>query len=383
MAARTAATVADAFAIFENFMAAYSPAISAVIRPLSEPGRSFFEFAILVEGLPPIPQTIELSLGVTLRVFRLMLGGDYAPITVHLPHEALTSQDDYRSYFGCPPRFAQRAAGFTLRSADLARPLNDDRLPHQAVVGYLSTITQRDAGITGRADWEWLTGPERDLATRLCAEFIAGEEAVTEDIQPFMSAMRAEGRLADEMYLTQFAFEEAKHTQVFRLWLDAVGISYDLQGYFDELPEYRKIFYEELPESLGALSSDPSPAAQVRASVVYNHVVEGMLALTGYYAWHKICVERGILPGMQQLVRRIGDDERRHMAWGTFTCRRHVAADDANWTVFETRMNELIPLALRSVEEFFARYGGQIPFNLSVEEFIQYSSDKGLPAVAG
>ena len=37
-----------------------------------------------------------------------------------------------------------------------------------------------------RADWERLTGDERHYATRLCAEFIAGEEAVTEDIQPFM-----------------------------------------------------------------------------------------------------------------------------------------------------------------------------------------------------
>ena len=74
-----------------------------------------------------------------------------------------------------------------------------------------------------RADWESLSEDERDWATRLCAQFIAGEEAVTQDIQPFMAAMRAEGRLADEMYLTQFAFEEAKHTQVFRLWLDAIG----------------------------------------------------------------------------------------------------------------------------------------------------------------
>src|SRR5690606_16819622 len=72
-----------------------------------------------------------------------------------------------------------------------------------------------------REDWESLTQLERDWATRLCAQFIAGEEAVTQDIQPFMAAMRAEGRLGDEMYLTQFAFEEAKHTQVFRMWLDA------------------------------------------------------------------------------------------------------------------------------------------------------------------
>ncbi len=74
-----------------------------------------------------------------------------------------------------------------------------------------------------RADWEAMSELERDWATRLCAQFIAGEEAVTQDIQPFMAAMRAEGRLGDEMYLTQFAFEEAKHTQVFRMWLDAVG----------------------------------------------------------------------------------------------------------------------------------------------------------------
>ena len=229
-----------------------------------------------------------------------------------------------------------------------------------------------------RGDWESLSDRERESATRLCAEFIAGEEAVTKDIQPFMSAMRAEGRLGDEMYLTQFAFEEAKHTQVFRLWLDAVGMTDDLHSYLDELPAYRQIICDELPASLDALTTDPSPAAQVRASVTYNHVVEGMLALTGYYAWHKICVDRGILPGMQELIRRIGDDERRHMAWGTFTCRRHVAADDANWTVFETRMNELIPLVLRFIEEGFALYAPDIPFGLSRDDFMQYSSDKGM-----
>jgi ribonucleoside-diphosphate reductase beta chain len=228
-----------------------------------------------------------------------------------------------------------------------------------------------------RADWERLSDVERDFATRLCAEFIAGEEAVTEDIQPFMSAMRAEGRLGDEMYLTQFAFEEAKHTQVFRLWLDAVGITDDLHSYLEPLTAYRQMFYEELPNCLNALSVDPSPAAQIRASVTYNHVVEGMLALTGYYAWHKICVGRGILPGMQELVQRIGDDERRHMAWGTFTCRRHVAADDANWTVFETHMNELIPLALQATEQGFALYD-PMPFGMCLDEFMQYSADKGM-----
>ncbi|MEH3140074.1 MAG: R2-like ligand-binding oxidase [Mycobacterium kyogaense] len=228
-----------------------------------------------------------------------------------------------------------------------------------------------------RADWEALTDLEREWATRLCAQFIAGEEAVTQDIQPFMAAMRAEGRLGDEMYLTQFAFEEAKHTQVFRLWLDAVGVTDDMQVFLDDLPTYRTIFYEELPASLDALVSDPSPAAQVRASATYNHVIEGMMALTGYYAWHRICVDHNILPGMQELVRRIGDDERRHMAWGTFTCRRHVAADDSNWAVFESRMNELIPLALKNTDDAYDLYD-EIPFGLQKDEFQAYAADKGM-----
>ena len=228
-----------------------------------------------------------------------------------------------------------------------------------------------------RADWESLTDPERHYATRLCSQFVAGEEAVTQDIAPFMAAMRAEGRLGDEMYLTQFAFEEAKHTQGFRLWLDAVGITGDLHGYLDERRYYRRIFDVELPASLSALLTDPSPAAQVRASVTYNHFVEGTLALTGYYAWHKICVARGILPGMRELIGRISDDERRHMAWGTFTCRRHVAADDANWAVFETRMNELMPLLAQGGDDAYAVDGDRLPFGLSGGELIAYGTDKG------
>jgi ribonucleoside-diphosphate reductase beta chain len=230
-----------------------------------------------------------------------------------------------------------------------------------------------------RAYWEQLSEPEHEIATALCAQFVAGEESVTQDIQPFMRAMRSEGRLADEMYLTQFAFEEAKHVEVFRRWLDAVGLTKDLSSYVIATPAYQRIFGEELPASLDALATDPSPAAQVRASATYHHVVEGMLALTGYYAWHKICVEHGILPGMQELVRRIGDDERRHMAWGTFTCRRHVAADDANWAVFENRMTELVPMAMQSTVEFFAPFaGGRVPFGLVPDEFTAHAQHKGL-----
>ncbi|WP_304452057.1 R2-like ligand-binding oxidase [Nocardiopsis sp. YSL2] len=200
-------------------------------------------------------------------------------------------------------------------------------------------------------DWKKLDDEARTRILRLCALFVAGEEAVTEDIQPFLRAMAAEGRLGDEMYLTQFAFEEAKHVQAFRLWLDALGVRDDLHGFVDRNSGYRALFYDELPRSLDALLSDPGPRNQVRASVTYNHIIEGSLALTGYYAWNHVCTVRDIFPGMREIVRRIGDDERRHMAWGTFTCRRHVAADEANWDVVRERLDELLPHVLATVEE--------------------------------
>jgi AraC-like DNA-binding protein len=98
--------------------------------------------------LPPHPQSTELSLGVSLRVFRFLLGSDYAPLSVHLPHEPLTPAAEYLRYFGCRPYFAEREAGFTLRTADLRRPLHQDELAHQAVVRYLTSLTAHEAGMT-------------------------------------------------------------------------------------------------------------------------------------------------------------------------------------------------------------------------------------------
>ena len=211
-------------------------------------------------------------------------------------------------------------------------------------------------------DFAAMTDDERLMTITLAAQFMAGEESVTQDLQPFIAAMAAEGRLADEMYLTQFVYEEAKHTLSFRLWFDAVGLTQDLHEHVEFNDPYIQIFTRELPASLYALEQDSSARNQIRASVTYNHVIEGALALTGYYAWQKVCTSRGILPGMQRIIKHIGDDERRHMAWGTFTCRRHVAADDGLWQVVNDRMGELMGLATETVDATFRRFDNEPPF---------------------
>ncbi len=147
VAARTAATVADALAIFGTYMAAYSPVIGIRVLPRPDPELSFLTVEFLLDHAPPHQQTTELSLGVSLRVFRLLMGADYTPLKVHLPHEPLTPRADYVRYFGCTPEFAAPAAGFTVRTADLSRPLHRDDVAHKAVVDYLNGITPHDAGI--------------------------------------------------------------------------------------------------------------------------------------------------------------------------------------------------------------------------------------------
>ncbi|WP_328352240.1 AraC family transcriptional regulator [Mycobacterium sp. NBC_00419] len=145
VAARTAATVADALRIFENFLSAYSPAISLRTTTTDDRECTFIEYLMVGRDLPLHPQGNELSLGVTLRVLRFLLGNQHSPLAVHIPHEPLTAVEDYWYYFGCRPVFDERTTGFkmgfTIRTADLSRPLRRDKLAHDAVVGYLSTIT--------------------------------------------------------------------------------------------------------------------------------------------------------------------------------------------------------------------------------------------------
>lgn len=70
-----------------------------------------------------------------------------APLAVHLPHDPLTPEAFYLQYFGCRPYFAERVGGFTMRTADLSRPLNRDDVAHRVVVDYLSSITPLGEGI--------------------------------------------------------------------------------------------------------------------------------------------------------------------------------------------------------------------------------------------
>jgi ribonucleoside-diphosphate reductase beta chain len=223
-----------------------------------------------------------------------------------------------------------------------------------------------------RRDWLRLSLSEQDILLRLTSQFQAGEEAVTLDLLPLVAIMAGEGRLEEEIYLTSFLWEEAKHVEAFSRFFDEIALCHVDTSHFHG-PSYRRLFYDELPAALGRLRHDTSAVAQARASVTYNLIVEGVMAETGYHAYYQVLSANSLMPGMQRMVDHLKRDESRHLAYGVFLLSRLVAEHgEPVWNAIEERMQELMPLTLESVEEVFAAYD-VVPFGLQRDDFMAYA----------
>lgn len=140
VAARTAPTVGAALGAIEQYMTVYSPAIAVGVRPGPGDELATFEWRLLDTRPPPHAQAAELALGVTCRVFALLVGPDFLPTSVQLCHRLLTDETSYVSYFGCPVEHSAPAYGFRFPAAFLGRLLGSDSAVHAVVRDYLGTV---------------------------------------------------------------------------------------------------------------------------------------------------------------------------------------------------------------------------------------------------
>jgi len=219
-------------------------------------------------------------------------------------------------------------------------------------------------------DWQRLTDAEQDVLRRLTSLFVAGEESVTLDLLPLIQVIAREGRLEEELFLTTFLWEEAKHVDFFANGVIATVMQHtgDLSHY--HTPAYQRLFGDELPRAMHALTSDSSIHAQARASATYNMIVEGVLAETGYEAYFAALARNNLMPGIQHGITMLKRDESRHIAYGIFLLSRLIAQDSRAWQTIEQRLNELFPIAMDIIAEIFAAYP-VMPFGLSLDEFAQ------------
>lgn len=218
-------------------------------------------------------------------------------------------------------------------------------------------------------DWARFTVAERDVLLRLTVLFQAAEESMTRDLMPLVLSVAREDRLEETLFLTSFLAEEAKHTEFFRRVLDEVcRQSGDLQRY--QTPSFRRLFAEQLPTAMQRLLTDPTPAAQAEALVTYSLVGEGVLGDAGYHAFSSALTAGDRMPGFRDGLARAQADEGRHLTYGLHVLGRLVAEDREVWGAVSRRMEELLPLTLGIVSEFFEAYD-PMPFGLSLDDTIQ------------
>ncbi|PLT35545.1 R2-like ligand-binding oxidase [Bacillus sp. V5-8f] len=217
-------------------------------------------------------------------------------------------------------------------------------------------------------DWNNFTNEQREAILRLISQFQAGEEAVTRDLLPLMMVIAKEGRLEEEMFLTTFLFEEAKHTEFFRLLLNALGVTGDLSIYHSNT--YNTIFNEILPTSLERLEHDHSPEALAEASTVYNMFVEGVLAETGYYSFYKSLEGIDAMPSLLKGIGYLKKDEGRHIAYGTFLLQRLISEHPHIFDIVSKKMEELTPLAIQLNQEGRVE---ESPFGVDFEDTMNFT----------
>lgn len=223
-----------------------------------------------------------------------------------------------------------------------------------------------------REQWSAFTEREKMIIIHLSAMFMAGEEAVTADLLPLISVVAKEKRIEEEIFLTSFLWEEAKHTEFFARFVnEVISGKPDFESFHD--PLYKVLFYEKLPNALHALWTDDSPRAQLTASITYNMIVEGTLAETGYAAYSKMLEENDLLPGLRQGIELLKRDESRHIAFGLYFINRILDDNPKLRSFAEDEIEVLLNDATNIIHEIFERYGDDVPFGLDKEWFLDYA----------
>jgi hypothetical protein len=171
-----------------------------------------------------------------------------------------------------------------------------------------------------RRQWhEVMTEHERRAALWNYAMFFVGEDAVADDLAPFIDAAPREEQ---KYFLATQQVDEARHAVFFKRFMEEVvgvgdgSIGGGLRAVGPELTwGFRKTF-ALLDEITGALRSDRSRVALARAVTMYHIVVEALLAQPGQHFISDYLERRDLLPGFRSGMKLVALDEQRHIGFG-------------------------------------------------------------------
>lgn len=222
-----------------------------------------------------------------------------------------------------------------------------------------------------RKDWLTLSAQEQELLLAQVFGFLLGERAVAHDLAPLQTALRAErGHFDEEMYITQQVYEESTHVEFFQRWLNEV-----LPGTLGEDIPFpggspSPVLQEHLPKAMMALHEDKSPEAQMRATVCYHQIVEGVLAELGYDIFYKAIDPKEIMRGLREGLRNIQKDESRHIAFGTYFAQRLIRDYPQTEAIFIDEMERFRTIVDANAELIFDFLEEPYPFGFEKQPYI-------------
>ncbi|WP_432103043.1 AraC family transcriptional regulator [Streptomyces sp. bgisy091] len=172
---RHATSVGDAIDAIGRFMYQYSPAIEIAVERAGEVADYHFRIRPRVQRtLVDVAQIGELSLGASLQIFRMLIGADFVPLSVSLPHRPAAPLATYEAHFGCHVTTRQDHLGFRFASDTLDRPVEgSDPAVRKLVLEYLS-------GVVGGAVGSGLPAEVRSTVKRALPTRRFGLEDVAE-----------------------------------------------------------------------------------------------------------------------------------------------------------------------------------------------------------
>ncbi len=216
-------------------------------------------------------------------------------------------------------------------------------------------------------DWTGLAVEQQGSLLGITVRFFAGEQRVTDELLPMLSAAHALGRYDWTMFLSTFLMEEAKHSEFLALWHERVAGLLEpgeVAPYFLERTktvdptgrfEVKEVLHEGLPrygrELMEAVRSGDLASVEasfVRFAALYNAFAEGVLTMPSYEIlidaielWH-------VFPALREGFRRILADEGRHITFGTAAIRllvgQHPEYEDLVHATFDEFRGNLVGL---------------------------------------
>jgi ribonucleotide reductase beta subunit family protein with ferritin-like domain len=166
---------------------------------------------------------------------------------------------------------------------------------------------------------EQFTDFERQAAIWNYALFFWGEDAVADNLSPYIDAAPREEQ---KYFLTTQQVDEARHAVFFKRFMQEVcgigdgSMDSGLRAIKPQLtPGFRKIF-DRLDTMADELRADRSPAKLAAAVTLYHIVIEASLAQPGQHFICSYLEDRDVLPAFRQGMQNIAADEQRHIGFG-------------------------------------------------------------------